>query len=87
MTVDPICGMKVNESTGQFAGLVAVSDPIKASTPAAVRSLHDLGLRVIMLTGDNAKTARTVAEKLGIDEFQAGVRPEDKHERVKALES
>jgi len=72
---------------GRFAGLVAVSDPIKASTPEAVRTLHDLGLRVIMLTGDNEKTARTVAEKLGIDEFHAGVRPEDKHERIKALKA
>jgi Cu+-exporting ATPase len=72
---------------GRFAGLVAVSDPIKASTPEAVRTLHDLGLRVIMLTGDNEKTARTVAEKLGIDEFHAGVRPEDKHERINALKA
>lgn len=72
---------------GKFAGLVAVSDPIKASTPEAVRTLHDLGLRVIMLTGDNEKTARTVAERLGIDEFHAGVRPEDKHERIKALKA
>ncbi len=71
----------------QFAGLVAVSDPIKASSPEAVRTLHELGLRVIMLTGDNEKTARTVAEKLGIDEFHAGVRPEDKHERIKALKA
>lgn len=70
---------------GQFAGLVAVSDPIKHSTPEVVKCLHDLGLRVIMLTGDNEKTARTVAEQLGIDEFHAGVRPEDKHERIKAL--
>jgi Cu+-exporting ATPase len=70
-----------------FAGLLVVSDPIKASTPEAVRTLHELGLRVIMLTGDNEKTARTVAEKLGIDEFSAGVRPEDKHERIKALKS
>ena len=69
----------------QFAGLVAVSDPIKNSTPEAVRTLHDLGMRIIMLTGDNEKTARTVAEKLGIDEFHAGVRPEDKHQRIKAL--
>ena len=71
----------------QFAGLVAVSDPIKASSLEAVRTLHELGLRVIMLTGDNEKTARTVAEKLGIDEFHAGVRPEDKHERIKALKA
>jgi Cu+-exporting ATPase len=70
---------------GRFAGLVAVSDPIKASTPEAVRTLHGLGLRVIMLTGDNEKTARVVAERLGIDEFHAGVRPEDKHERIKNL--
>jgi P-type Cu+ transporter len=69
----------------QFAGLLAVSDPIKTSTAEAVRTLHNLGLRVIMLTGDNEKTAKVVAEKLGIDEFHAGVRPEDKHERIKAL--
>jgi Cu+-exporting ATPase len=72
---------------GRFAGLVAVSDPIKESTPQAVRSLHDLGLRIIMLTGDNEQTARTVAEKLGIDEFQAGVRPEEKHARIEALKA
>jgi Cu+-exporting ATPase len=72
---------------GTFAGLVAVSDPIKESAPEAVRALHALGLRVIMLTGDNEKTARVVADKLGIDEFHGGVRPEDKHERVKALKA
>jgi len=71
----------------RFAGLLAVSDPIKESTPDAVRTLHELGLKLIMLTGDNRKTAKTVAEKLGIDEFEAGVRPEDKHERIKALKS
>jgi len=52
-----------------------------------VKTLHALGLRIIMLTGDNEKTAKTVAEKLGIDEFEAGVRPEDKHERIKALKA
>jgi Cu+-exporting ATPase len=71
----------------QFAGLLAVSDPIKTSTPEAVRTLHNLGLRIIMLTGDNEKTAKVVAEKLGIDEFHAGVRPEDKHERIKTLQA
>ena len=71
----------------QFAGLVAVSDPIKDSTAEAVKSLHDLGLRIIMLTGDNEKTAKSVAEKLGIVEFHAGVRPEDKHERIKKLKA
>src|SRR5690606_35670214 len=66
-------------------GLLAVSDPIKESTPEAIRALHDLGLRVVMLTGDHHETARSVAERLGIDEFEAGVRPQDKHERVRAL--
>jgi Cu+-exporting ATPase len=72
---------------GTFAGLVAVSDPIKESTPEAVKTLHELGLRIIMLTGDNEKTARTVAEQLGIDEFEGGVRPEDKRERIKSLQA
>ncbi|WP_145269599.1 heavy metal translocating P-type ATPase [Tautonia plasticadhaerens] len=72
---------------GRFAGLLAVADPIKGTTAEAVRSLHDLGLRIIMLTGDDEATARTVAETLGIDEFRAGVRPEEKHDRVVALRS
>ncbi len=62
----------------QFAGIVAVADPIKESTPEAVKTLHDLGLRIIMLTGDNEKTAKVVADKLGIDEFHAGVRRKTK---------
>jgi Cu+-exporting ATPase len=72
---------------GKFAGLLAVSDPIKESTPAAVRELHALGLKIIMLTGDNERTARAVAEKLGIDEVEAGVSPQDKNERVRALKT
>ena len=72
---------------GKFSGVVAVSDPIKDSTPEAVKTLHELGLRIIMLTGDNEKTAKTVAEKLGIDDFEAGVRPEDKHDRIKQLKA
>jgi len=72
---------------GVFVGLIAVSDPIKESTPEAVKALHDLGLRIIMLTGDNEKTARTVAQQLGIDEFEAGVSPQDKHERIEALKA
>jgi Cu+-exporting ATPase len=71
----------------RLAGLIAVSDPIKDSTPEAVRSLHDLGLRIIMLTGDSEQTARTVAAGLGIDEFRAGVKPEGKHELVRALQA
>ncbi len=72
---------------GTFAGLVAVSDRIKESTPEAVKTLHDMGLRIIMLTGDNEKTAKTVAEELGIDKFEAGVRPENKHERIRSLKA
>jgi len=71
----------------RLAGLIAVSDPIKESTPEAVRSLHALGLRLIMLTGDSEQTARTVATGLGIDEFRAGVKPEGKHAIVRALQA
>jgi Cu+-exporting ATPase len=70
---------------GRPAGLLAVSDPIKESTPEAIATLHDLGLKVVMLTGDNEQTARTVAERLRIDDFQAGVRPEDKLRRIQSL--
>ncbi len=71
----------------QLAGLLVVSDSIKPTTPEAVRTLHHLGLRVIMLTGDHEKTARTVAEQLGIDQFEAGINPQDKHQWVKRLRS
>jgi Cu+-exporting ATPase len=60
-----------------FAGLVAVADPIKASTPEAVRQLHDEGMRVIMLTGDNRATAEAVAAQLDIDEVVADVLPDE----------
>ncbi len=68
-----------------FAGLLAVADPIKESTPRAMQALHDLGLRVIMLTGDNERTAEAVARELGIDEFHAGATPEDKQKWVQEL--
>jgi Cu+-exporting ATPase len=67
------------------AGLIAIADPIKSSTSDAIRELRQLGLKLIMLTGDNERTARAVAGKLGIDEVEAGVAPKDKHERVEAL--
>ncbi len=70
---------------GKFAGLLAVSDPIKASTPDAIRALHGLGLQIIMLTGDNEHTASAVAKQLGIDQVEAGVKPDDKHRRVQSL--
>ena len=67
------------------AGIMAVADPIKSSTTDAIRQLCRLGLEIIMLTGDNERTARAVATKLGIDQIEAGVAPKDKHERVEAL--
>jgi Cu+-exporting ATPase len=67
------------------AGIVAVSDPIKESTPAAIEQLHKLGIKIIMLTGDNERTARAVALKLGIDEVEAGVEPQHKNDRVRHL--
>ncbi len=70
---------------GKAAGLLAVSDPIKESTPAAIKGLHRLGLKVIMLTGDNERTARAVARELGLDEVEAGVEPQRKNERVRQL--
>lgn len=70
---------------GKAAGLLVVADPIKASTPEAVQQLHRLGLRLIMVTGDNERTARAVAAKLGLDEVEAGVEPQHKHERVREL--
>jgi Cu+-exporting ATPase len=63
---------------GTLVGIVAVADPIKDSTAQAIKELHALGLRVIMATGDNERTAQAVAGELGIDEVRAGVLPEAK---------
>jgi len=70
---------------GKAAGIVSVADPIKASTPEAIQALHALGLKVMMLTGDNRHTAEAVAKQLGIDEVEAGVDPGGKHARVEAM--
>jgi Cu+-exporting ATPase len=69
------------------AGLVGVADPIKASTPEAIRMLHHNRLRIVMLTGDNPTTARAVARKLGIDEVKAEISPNQKGEVVKRLQA
>ena len=69
---------------GRPAGLLAITDPVKRSTPAAIADLHARGLRVVMLTGDHEAPARGVAESLGIDEYRAGVSPQDKHDFVAA---
>jgi Cu+-exporting ATPase len=72
---------------GRLAGLVGVADPIKATTPDAVRGLRAEGLRVVVLTGDDATTARAVARRLGIDEVHADVLPEQKAEVVRRLQA
>jgi Cu+-exporting ATPase len=69
------------------AGLLGVSDPIKLSTPEAIRLLHADGIKIVMLTGDSRTTAEAVAKKLGIDDFQAEVLPEKKGEVVKLLQA
>jgi heavy metal translocating P-type ATPase len=72
---------------GKPAGLIGVADPIKASTPEAIRQLKEEGVRIVMLTGDNGRTAKAVAGKLGLDDYVAEVLPQDKHEVVKALQA
>jgi Cu+-exporting ATPase len=72
---------------GKPAGLLGVADPIKESTPEAIRDLHAEGIKVVMLTGDSRRTAEAVAKKLGIDQVQAEVLPEQKAEAVKQLQA
>jgi len=72
---------------GAAAGLIGVSDPVKASTPEAIRMLHTERLRVVMLTGDNLRTAQAVAQELKIDQVQADVLPDQKSAAVKALQA
>lgn len=72
---------------GRAAGLIGVADPIKDSTLDAIRALHEEGVQVIMLTGDNRITAETVAKKLGIDRVEADVLPEQKASIVKQLQA
>lgn len=67
------------------AGLLAIADPIKETTPAAISQLKALGIHIVMLTGDNRRTAEAVARRLGIDEIEAEVLPEDKSRIVKKL--
>ncbi len=72
---------------GKPAGFLAVADPIKGSTPEAIRLLHREGIRIVMVTGDNLTTAQAVAKKLGLDEVHAGILPEQKGELVKQLQA
>ena len=70
---------------GQSVGLLAVADPIRETTAEAIRTLHEMGLVVHILTGDNEQTARAVAKQLDIDHIKAGVKPEEKHEYIRTL--
>jgi Cu+-exporting ATPase len=72
---------------GQLAALIAVADPIKEGSLEAVRALHQQGLRVAMITGDNARTAQAIARQLGIDEVLAEVLPSGKSDAVQALQA
>lgn len=71
---------------GQLAGILAVADPIKEDSVAAIRRLQHSGIRVVMLTGDNRATAKAVADKVGITDFFAEVLPEDKTRKVQELQ-
>ncbi len=72
---------------GRLAAVIAVADPIKSTTPAAVRALHDMGLKVAMISGDNRRTAEAVARRLGIDEVHAEVMPDGKVAAIAALKA
>ncbi|MFC4346509.1 heavy metal translocating P-type ATPase [Kordiimonas lipolytica] len=71
---------------GAVAGLVSVADPVKETTPDALKALHAEGLKVIMATGDNVRTGRAVAARLGIDDIRADVLPEDKARIIRELQ-
>ena len=71
---------------GRIAGLLGITDPVKSSTPEAIRLLHQQGLRLVMVTGDHHSTAEIVARKLGIDEFEAEVLPDRKVEIIRRLQ-
>ncbi len=71
---------------GRALGIVAVADAIKDESVAAIRAMHELGLHVVMITGDNERAARAVARETGIDEVQAGVLPEGKVDAIRALQ-
>jgi P-type Cu+ transporter len=71
---------------GKIAGLLGVMDPIKETTPTAIKTLREQGVKVVMITGDNQKTAEVVAKKVGVDQFFADVLPQRKAEIVKQMQ-
>ncbi len=72
---------------GKPAGLIGVADPIKETTPDAIKTLHDAGMKVVMLTGDSRATAKAVGAKAGIDEIHADVSPDDKNRIIRELQN
>ena len=72
---------------GRLAGLVSVADPVKDTTPQALKALHAEGLRIVMVTGDSERTAKAVASRLGIDEIRADVLPEEKARIIEELQA
>lgn len=72
---------------GRFSGLMTASDAVRESTPAAIESLHQAGIKIVMLTGDSRTIANAIGQKLGIDEIHAEVLPQDKHKIVQYLQS
>jgi Cu+-exporting ATPase len=72
--------------SGKLAGSLALADPIKETTPEAIRQLHAEGIRIVMLTGDSRATAEAVAKSLGIDEVIAEVLPQDKRAHIQRLQ-
>jgi len=72
---------------GRLAAIVAVADPVRASTPSAIAAFHAQGLKVVMITGDNQYTARAIADQLGVDEVAAQMKPGQKVEVIKALQA
>ncbi|MEJ8573898.1 heavy metal translocating P-type ATPase [Microbaculum marinum] len=72
---------------GRAAGVLAIADPVKETTPQAIQALHEDGIRIVMLTGDNRTTAEAVARRLGIDEVEADVLPDQKSDVVRRLQN
>ncbi|MCF7822478.1 MAG: heavy metal translocating P-type ATPase [Mariprofundaceae bacterium] len=71
---------------GSILGIIAISDPIRSDSADVIARMQTLGLKVIMLTGDNLHTAKAIADKIGVDEVVAGISPQDKHEKISQLQ-
>jgi P-type Cu+ transporter len=74
-------------SDGRAIGIIGVADPVKDTTASAIQRLHNMGVTIVMATGDNPRTAHAVAERLHIDEVRAGLKPEDKQRLVQELKA